>query len=161
MYVPFAQLNPGARIWIYQSRKPFDDLQHDRIDGVLRPFLDQWRAHGKLLRSSYAILHRQFIVIAVDEKDQQATGCSIDDSVGIIQHLEKEIAQPLLDRSKVPLLVQDQIEMVDFRAIKDLVRKGVISNDTKTFDNTVQRKGDLENNWIIPVGKSWIRRYLS
>ena len=34
-----------------------------------------------------------------------------------------------------------------------------ISPETLFFDNTVQRKGQLEKNWCVEAGKTWLNKY--
>jgi hypothetical protein len=51
-------------------------------------FLETW-PHGTSLESSYQPKYNRFIIIAVNQDVQPATGCSIDSSVEFIQSLEQ------------------------------------------------------------------------
>lgn len=161
MFVPFKNLGPGARVWIYQAERTLDESEFGIVDQFIRPFLEGWKAHGRSLKSSYTIMHDQFVVIAVDEVDQEATGCSIDSSVGVLQRLQEALGVTMLDRSKVPFFINGKVELVDFRRIRDLVSEGTIHADTDTFNNAVTSKAELESCWITPASRSWVRRYLS
>jgi hypothetical protein len=44
----------------------------------------EWAAHGTSLVSSYQLKYNRFIILAVDQDVQSATGCSIDASVEFI-----------------------------------------------------------------------------
>lgn len=161
MFVPFEELGPGARIWIYQAERPLDAPEVGVVDRHLRPFLEDWKAHGRSLKCSYTILRGQFVVIAVDENDQKATGCSIDSSIGLLERLQMALGVSLLDRSKVPFAIDGRVRLVDFRRIRDLVGDGIIQDDTETFNNAVTLKAQLESDWITPASRSWVRRYLT
>ena len=58
------------------------------ITTTIHAFLTQWTAHGASLNAGVSIPYNRFIVIALDESQQEATGCSIDASVKIIQEIE-------------------------------------------------------------------------
>jgi hypothetical protein len=45
--------------------------------------------HGTSLESSYQLKYNRFIILAVNQDVQAATGCSIDSSVEFIQSLEQ------------------------------------------------------------------------
>jgi hypothetical protein len=68
----------------------------------LQAFLENWAAHGTSLVSSYQLKYNRFIILAVDQDVQTATGCSIDSSVEFIQP-EKKYNVDLLDKMNVTL----------------------------------------------------------
>ena len=90
MYVPFEDLPEESRVWIYQSNRKFSDAEFTEIENDLKTFLEGWAAHGTSLESSYQLKYNRFIVLAVNQDVQAATGCSIDASVEFIQALEKK-----------------------------------------------------------------------
>ena len=90
MLVPFENLPEESRIWIYQSNRKFSDAEFSEIETDLQSFLNEWAAHGTSLESSYLLKYNRFIIIAVNQEVQAATGCSIDSSVEFIQNLEKK-----------------------------------------------------------------------
>jgi hypothetical protein len=90
MYVPFESLPEESRIWIYQSNRKFSDDEMTEIETALQAFLQNWAAHGTSLESSYQLKYNRFIILAVNQEVQNATGCSIDASVEFIQSLEKK-----------------------------------------------------------------------
>jgi hypothetical protein len=73
---------------IYQSNRKFSDAEFE-IETDLQAFLENWAAHGTSLVSSYQLKYNRFIILAVDQDVQTATGCSIDSSVEFIQPEKK------------------------------------------------------------------------
>jgi hypothetical protein len=57
--------------------------------------------HGTSLESSYQLKYNRFIILAVNQDVQAATGCSIDSSVEFIQSLNKKYSVDLLDKMNV------------------------------------------------------------
>jgi hypothetical protein len=103
MYVPFEDLPEDSRIWIYQSNRKFSDAEFSEIETALQSFLEGWAAHGTSLESSYQLKYNRFIILAVNQDVQAATGCSIDSSVEFIQSLEQKYSVDLLDKMNVKL----------------------------------------------------------
>ena len=80
MYVPFENLPSASRIWIYQSNRKFSDDEMNEIEHDVKAFVENWSAHGTGLEASYLLKYNRFIIFAVNQEVQQATGCSIDSS---------------------------------------------------------------------------------
>ncbi|HSH65747.1 MAG TPA: ABC transporter ATPase, partial [Bacteroidia bacterium] len=79
-----------SRLWVYQSSKLLTDTDVDKLMQQGKSFVESWTAHGAALKASFDIVYKRFIVIAVDEKQAQASGCSIDKSLAFIQSIEQE-----------------------------------------------------------------------
>ena len=90
MYVPFENLPEESKIWIYQSNRKFTDEEFAAIKSDLKLFIESWEAHGNNLESSFELKYNRFIILAVNQEVQIATGCAIDRSVAFIQDLEKK-----------------------------------------------------------------------
>jgi hypothetical protein len=76
---------------IYRKNPKFGFINRIEIFGhrvfcesALQAFLENWAAHGTSLVSSYQLKYNRFIILAVDQDVQSATGCSIDASVEFI-----------------------------------------------------------------------------
>lgn len=98
MLVDFTSLPEESRVWIYQANRSFTEQEITEIKEKLNLFIDNWTAHGSDLLSSYEIVYKRFIVIALNQNLNKATGCSIDASVHFIQQLEKEYHVDLMDK---------------------------------------------------------------
>lgn len=159
MLIPFDQMPKTARIWIYQADRSLTEAQQKAITQTTSQFVDQWAAHGNPLKSAFQLLYDQFLVIAVDESYNEASGCSIDASVGLVKHLEKELEVSFFDRTQVAFLVENQVFSRSMKDIKELVTTGEVSEDTLTFNNLVANVGQLDNEWLVPAGNSWLKRY--
>ena len=159
MLVTFEELPSTARIWIYQANRRFSEQEIATITDKSSTFLEKWAAHGAPLKSSFQILHDQFLVISVDESFNLASGCSIDASVSLIRELQAEISVDFFDRTQVCFLSDGEVFGTPMSNIKSLIADGKINTETLTFNNLVQNVDEFNNNWIIPAEKSWIKRY--
>lgn len=159
MLVPFEKLNPQSKIWIYQSDKVLDKKAQKFVIDKTESFLKEWTAHGNSLEAGVQIRYDQFIIIGVDEAFNEASGCSIDKSVAFFRELGDALNIDLLERSKVAIKNNNQVGLVEFTEIKKMVTEGLITPVTEVFNNAIVAKKELEFDWVLPAGKSWLKRY--
>ena len=159
MYLPFDQLSPTSRVWIYSCSRPFSESEQGLIRAALQTFCEGWGAHGKGMYTSFEILHEQLLVLAVDESQLGASGCSIDASVRALRQLEESLDLDLVDQGKITLKTSDgALRVVSGLAVKSKVETGEISATQEVLQPNLQTKGDLQALWQ-PVLKSWLSRY--
>ena len=89
MYTPFENLPEDSKIWIYQSNRKLTEDEVTAITKKCQEFVENWAAHGTSLEASFLLKYNRFIIFAVNQAVQNATGCSIDASVHFIQQLDQ------------------------------------------------------------------------
>ncbi|MCC7501683.1 MAG: hypothetical protein IT229_04090 [Flavobacteriales bacterium] len=149
-----------ARVWIYKSAQPFNPTEVALIADRGASFTSGWAAHGAPLDAAVEVLHGHFLVIAVDEEQARASGCSIDKSVHFVQRLEKELGRPLTDRMVVVYELEDAPRTCRVEEIDDLLDEGVLHADTLVFDDLITTKGDLDRRFRVPLKDTWLERFL-
>ncbi|MGK7389189.1 MAG: hypothetical protein ACNS60_02520 [Candidatus Cyclobacteriaceae bacterium M2_1C_046] len=159
MFIPFEQLRNDARIWVYQADRFLNSEEVDFLAQNLKVFTNQWAAHKKPLNSSFVILNNTHVIIGVDESVNDASGCSIDASVHVIQQLGQELGVNFFDRKTVAYVKDQQVEIASFDELKTLIEQGVIKPETLVFNNLVSSKELLDSNWKIEARNSWLKRY--
>ena len=160
MFIPFETLPSNARVWIYQSDRYLSTEEENYLYTELTQFCEQWNAHGQPLRTSFKIEHHFFVVLAVDENYNDASGCSIDGSVRILKSLQEKFGINFLDRSRVAFRLNNEIKSFSLPELKNLFSSGKLVATTSTFNNLVATKSDFEKEWLIPVEKSWLAKYV-
>lgn len=159
MYVPFENLPEESKIWIYQSNRKFSDEEFAEIEKDLKNYLENWSAHGVSLEASYQLKYNRFIVLAVNQEVQAATGCSIDDSVRFIQELEKRYDVDLLDKMNVTFKSGDHIAHKSLAEFKKMAKEKSVSANTIVFNNLVNDLGEYNEYWEVPAMDSWHSRF--
>ena len=161
MYLSHSELPDDARIWIFQSTAFLEYEKIERISARLMNFLRDWQAHGEDLKASFDIRYDRFIVVYLDEASYQATGCSIDKLIHQIQALEKELNISLMDRTQIAYRddngMIDTMHMTVFRAA---LESGDLDENSVVFNNLIETKKDLYQNWEVPVSRSWHKQWL-
>ncbi len=159
MLVAFNNLPETARVWIYQSDKILERSQIDQLKEQATTFCEQWSAHSTPLKSAYKILHDKFLVLAVDEGFNLASGCSIDSSVRFVQNVEQQIGANFFDRTQVAFLIDDNVYTTGLHSIKDEISSGKIEPETLTFNLQAENVAEFHNKWLVPAHESWMKRY--
>jgi len=156
-----AEFSDNARVWIYQSSRPFIEKEEAELNEQLEQFYTQWQSHGDPVKGWAKLLFRQFVVVMADETDITVSGCSTDSSVRIIKSIERQYSVNMFDRMMLTFLVKDKAEMLPLGQVQYAIDKGYINKDTPLFNNTVLTKSELINNWLIPAGNSWLARQVN
>ena len=159
MYVPFEDLPEESRIWIYQSNRKFSDAEILEIDTDLKAFLEGWAAHGTSLESSYQLKYNRFIILAVNQDVQAATGCSIDTSVEFIQSLEKKYNVDLLDKMNVTFKQGEHIAHKPLIDFKKMVKDKSVTENTIVFNNLINNMQEFNESWEVEAIDSWHSRF--
>ena len=159
MYVPFENLPEDSKIWIYQSNRKFSDDEMTEIENDLKSFIVNWSAHGIVLEASYLLKYNRFIILAVNQEVQQATGCSIDSSVAFIQKLEQKYQVDLLDKMNVTFKNGEHIAHKSLIDFKRMAKEKAVTANTIVFNNLVNSIEEFNENWEVPAGESWHSRF--
>ncbi len=159
MYIPFENLPEESRIWIYQSSRKFSDAEIAEIENELKSFIEDWTAHGTSLEASFITKYNRFIIIAVNQEVQQATGCSIDKSVEFIQSLEQKYKVDLLDKMNVTYRQGEFITHKSLLDFKRMAKEKAVSAHTIVFNNLVNTIEEWKESWEVPAEDSWHSRF--
>ncbi len=159
MYLPFEELPIESRIWIYQSNRKFTDDEMTEIETAVKNFVENWSAHGTSLEASFVTKYNRFIVLAVNQEVQAATGCSIDSSVAFIQELEKKYEVDLLDKMNVTFKNGEFIAHKSLIDFKKMAKEKAVSGTTIVFNNLVNTIQEFNEAWEVPAEDSWHSRF--
>jgi hypothetical protein len=160
MFIPFDQIAPSSRVWIYQANRRMGVSEKQKVALHLQGFTESWAAHAHPLKSSFQIAYDQFIIIAADESHAMPSGCSIDASVRVIKDIEGALDIQLSNRNLVAFKNTDGIVLVDLKELKQKYADGIWNEGTLTFNNLVTTKSQLEAEWIVPAANTWLKRYV-
>jgi len=155
MRISFSSLPTDARLWIFAAERPLSPDEQDRLLGVVDEFLDQWKAHGHPLSAARELRYGQFLLVAVDESQEGASGCSIDAMTRSLSELERQLGVEIANHGPVLYRTSDGVRRATRQTFADRVRAGEITPETVVFNNTLTRVGDLTDQWEVPARASW------
>jgi hypothetical protein len=146
-----------SRVWVYQSNRLFTIREAFEIEDILKIFLSQWNSHGSPIKGYANLLFGQFLIFMADETAAGVSGCSTDSSVRVVKEIEQKFNVNMFDRQALAFVVKERIQMLPLSQLQYLVENNFITPATPYFNNLVNNKRELLNNWLIPVKDSWLK----
>ena len=160
MLVDFNSLPEHSRVWIYQCNRSFNSIEAESIESKLIDFISTWEAHGKPLSASYDFPYNRFVILALDQSINEASGCSIDTSVRFIQSLEKEYDVNLMDKMNVSFKQGEFVAYKSLTEFRKMIKQKAVSKKTIVFNNLVTNIHEYKANWEVPAKDSWHNRFI-
>lgn len=149
-----------ARVWIFQADRFLTHEENSQLETAGNLFSDQWKAHGKQLTAQFATLANLFAVMAIDERMEGASGCSIDTFMRFVLDAEKQFGIGFTNRLCFAYLHNDKIELCKSTEAKSKAAEGILTKDTLVFDNLVTDLGKLRHEWLKPASELWVSAYV-
>lgn len=160
MLTAFDVLPDSSKIWIFQASRSFTQQEIAEIRQAFDAFIEAWTTHGSDLKAGYEIRYNRFIILALDQTETSASGCSIDASVHFIQQLEKKYDVALLDKMNVSYKQGEFIAYKPLNEFKKMAKQKAVSKNTIVFNNLVTNKGEFLEHWEVPASESWHSRFM-
>ena len=154
-------LSSFTKVWIYQCDKFFSPEQVNTFNELALTFKENWMSHGNPVNGTIELFHDRFIVLFVDEKEEQSCGRAVDASVRFMKELEQELGVKLLDRMLVAYRDANKIKSCSLSEFEKLIEQGKVNANTIVFNNTIHSISEFENSWEVPISKSWHARLLA
>lgn len=152
---------PGhARVWIYQADRELTAAEQALVNEAAGQFLGQWAAHGTPLNAAGQLLHGYFLVLAVDEDQAEASGCSIDKSVNFVKAIGAQLGIDFFNRLNIAIDTTG-IRLVPMAEFAKMATEGEVTPETMVYDNTVTTMADFAQRWHTRAGNTWLKRYFS
>ena len=155
-YLLDGNFHPSSRVWVYQSSRLFSLGEALEIEELLKSFTDKWQSHGTPVKGVAYLFFGQFIILMADESATGVSGCSTDSSVRLIKDIEQRFVVNMFDRTTLAFVIKEKIQLLPLSQLQYAAENGFVNGDTLYFNNLVQTKMELENNWIIPLKDSWL-----
>ena len=150
--------NPDSKVWIYQASRLFFISEALEMEDMLKEFTDNWHSHGTPVKGFASLFFGRFIVLMADESATGVSGCSTDSSVRLIKSIEQKFNNDLFDRQLLAFIVKDKIEMLPLSQLNYAIENKFVDSNTLYFNNTITTKKQLETEWIVAAGESWLGR---
>jgi len=147
-----------SRVWIYQSNRLFSMGEALEIEELIKDFTSSWLSHGIPVKGYGSLFFGQFIILMADEEATGVSGCSTDSSVRLMKEIEKRYSVILFERTALAFVVKDKIQLIPFSQLSYALQNQFIHPGTLYFNNIVQTKKEMEDNWIIPAKESWLSK---
>jgi hypothetical protein len=161
MHSYFDTFSEDSRLWVFQANRSLQAAEIATLENALQGFLSQWAAHQKALQGAGMVLYNRFLVVAVNEAFQAASGCSIDSLTGFVRQAESQLACSFLERGTVAFLQEDSVHTLPLAEVKSAIAEGKIQADTLIFNSGVATVGDFRRSFQQKAADSWLKRHFA
>ena len=161
MLVSFDKLPLNSRVWVYSSNRKFIQKEIFSIRKDLEIFLSNWTSHNQNLETGFELRYDRFIIIAVNQEINNASGCSIDNCVRFIKKLENKYEVDLLDKMNVIYKQDKHLYHKKLNEFISMYKNNLVSLNTVVFNNLVNTVGEYKLKWEVPVKESWHNRFMN
>ncbi len=159
--VAFPSLPDDARVWVFGSSEQLSPNSERVLLGSVDDYLSDWRAHGSPLTAARDWRDGRFLAIGLDQRDENASGCSLDALFRILRDLQPQIGASLLGSARVYYRMADgSIGVTDRAGFAALAERGAITADSRVFDLSVQTAQDWRSRFELSATDSWHRALL-
>jgi hypothetical protein len=159
---PFETLPDDARLWVFAAAADVDTEDAPKLLHNVDLFLKSWAAHGHPLTSAREWRDDRFLAVAVDQRTEGASGCSIDGLFRTLKDLEKVVGTSLLTGGLVHF--RDALGLIHSVSREDferVARQGGADASTTVFDTTVTTAGEYRAHFERTAGESWHAQLLA
>ncbi len=158
MLISFNSMPENARVWVYQVNRNLAKAESVYIQQVLEEQIGNWAAHGAGLSGAVKVFFNRFVIIALDEQQNVASGCSIDASTRWLKELGSEMSLDFFDRSII-FWHNDELNCIELPQVKNFIENGIITPETIIFNNLVTNLQEVKAKWQIKATESWMKRF--
>jgi hypothetical protein len=156
----FSGIDKNAKVWVYQSDRVLTESETAFINQTSKSFVEAWQSHGIKLLADATVVANVFLIIAVDERQKDASGCSIDASVKYIKSLENELKLDFFNRMIQTFYKDGKVFQLHLNQLDKAASEGLIDENSLVFDPLVKTLEELRNHFLKPVKDSWHARFL-
>lgn len=151
-----SELAPQSRVWIFQSSRPFNEQEEKEINEQLFQFYAQWKSHGQAVKGWATLAFRYFVIVIADETQTGVGGCSTDAMTRIIKSFERQYSVDFFDRLTLTFLKDERPQPLPMQQVSYALQQGFLETDSLLFNNLVDTKEKLLNDWLVPLNQSWL-----
>ena len=154
--VSIENLPDDARAWVFGADKTLDSQAASKLLSEVDGFLAQWKAHGAPLTVGRDWRDGRFLTVAVDQRTEGASGCSIDGLFRALKALGPQLGASLVTSGLVFYRGKErEVQSVDRDEFTALAAKGEITPSTRVFNPTVTTLGEWRARFEMNAEDSW------
>jgi len=143
----FPELNPESRVWVYSTHRELTLDELSFIEKSLAQFIPEWAAHGSKLIGNGIVHKSRFVILAVDETQVGASGCSIDSSQRFVKSIGAQLGLDFFNRVNMVVDDGNELNTVHISDLKDHLTSDV-------YNPMITKLKELNESWLIPVPES-------
>lgn len=145
----------SSRVWVYQSDRQMTPEEGQKVQSQISSFLGSWMSHGEDLTAAVHISLNTYLIIAADERQVVAGGCSIDKLEKEIKAVGRLIGTDFFNRMLTGYMDEGQLKQVPLHQFWAMKKAGIIQGNTPVINTLIKNIGEWKTVWIQEFSDSW------
>ena len=113
------------------------------------------------METAFELRYDRFIIIAVNQQINNASGCSIDNSVRFMKKLENKYQVDLFDKMNVIYKKNKHLFHKKLNEFISMYKSNSVTQNTIVFNNLVKTIREYKDQWEVPAKDSWHNRFMN
>lgn len=157
---PFEKLPDEADVWIYAADRSLGPDAAERLESALDDLMSAWSSHGRRVLGARAVLDDRVVVVGAWVADGTISGCGIDKSLHVLDHVASEHDFEWVDGLSVVYRTRDgEFDTCSRAEFRQLASNGRVDAGTSVIDLSIRGLGELRSNGVErPAGECWHAR---
>lgn len=153
----FPNMPGSTRLFIYTSNVCLSDSVASKFHKELNDFMHSWKAHGSDLMASSLLIANRVLLIAVDEEEQKATGCSIDGLNRFLRtgNIDWFNRNWVLYRPLQTNVIDEGWVAIDLNEFWDLCKSRDMDMNAEVINTSVLTLEEARKNLVQKISDSW------
>lgn len=154
--IDFAALPDHARVWVFGAADTLSPESEAVLLGAVDEYLDDWRAHGSPLTVARDWRDGRFLAVGVDQREESASGCSLDALFRVLHDLELRLHTSILGNSRVYFRTPaGEIRATDRTGFAAEAARGLVDAGTHVFDLSAATAGAWRDDFEVAASDAW------
>lgn len=154
MYIPLKKISNKSRAWVYILSDDISEIIKNKLSKYLESICEDWKSHGSIIKSSYAVSKNRFILLFAEENT--VSGCSIDASFNKLRKILNHLEIGLDSNSKIGIFKKEKMYFFDRIGIIKSIKNKTLERKDLMINTTVKNKEEYMNSWVIKIEDSWL-----
>lgn len=143
----FPELSGLSKVWVYTANRELSDVEVNLLQTETNTFVNGWSAHGNGLKARGVVLENRFLVLAADETEVNASGCSIDSSVKFVKSMGTKLNVDFFNRLFLVIRKGDEFNYVHVSELREYATWDV-------YNPMITALSEFRTSWRIQVSES-------
>lgn len=154
--VPLVSLPDDARTWVFAADPALAGPPASQLLSAVDEYLTSWQAHGSPLTVGRSFTDGRFLTVAVDQRTEGASGCSIDGLFRALQGVERTLSVSLVAGGRTFWRDEHGVVQGGTRdAFSGAAASGRVNGSTPVFDTALGTLGEWRARFERPAAESW------
>lgn len=150
-----------SRIWLFGSQRILSKAEQLTLIHQMEGFVGGWQAHGNNLTAGFELLYGCMLLLAVDERQEAPSGCSIDKIFNVLHMQNEHYGLDFLQRKLVWVCKDNSVQVLTENQATEHYQNKKLLPDNLVINTAILNLGEARINLLHEFSHNWLGKKLS